>query len=139
VHTIARSAFLSCAFLVLISLVTVFFRLGSLPLSGSDEPRYARIAQEMQQDHRWVTPTLEFKPWLEKPPLYYWITIPIYALLGTTEATARLGPAILALTRGAADQIGEAIRAKLAQHNIQSEPHVLTADNLGAKGWSLPA
>ena len=49
------------------------------------------------------------------------------------------GPAILALTRGAADQIGEAIRAKLAQHNIQSQPHVLTADNLGAKGWSLPA
>jgi len=97
VNTIARSAFLSCAFLVLISLATIFFRLGSLPLSGADEPRYARIAQEMQQDHRWVTPTLEFKPWLEKPPLYYWITVPIYSLLGTTETAARLGPALLGL------------------------------------------
>lgn len=88
---------LSYLFLVVISLGTIFFRLGSLPLIGADEPRYARIAQEMLQDHRWVTPTLEFKPWLEKPPLYYWITVPIYALLGTTETTARLGPAILAL------------------------------------------
>ena len=97
-NTIARSAFLSCAFLVLISIATIFFRLGSLPLSGSDEPRYARIAQEMQQDHRWVTPTLEFKPWLEKPPLYYWITVPIYSLLGPNETAARLGPALLGLT-----------------------------------------
>ncbi len=83
--------------LLLLSLCTVFFRLGSLPLIGADEPRYARIAQEMLQDHRWVTPTLEFKPWLEKPPLYYWITVPIYVLFGTTETAARLGPAVLGL------------------------------------------
>jgi hypothetical protein len=41
--------------------------------------------------------------------------------------------------RGAAEEIGEAIRSTLAQHNIQSQPHILAADNLGAKGWSLPA
>jgi homoserine kinase len=49
------------------------------------------------------------------------------------------GPSILALVRGAAEEIGEAIRSILAQHNIQSQPRVLAADNLGAKGWSLPA
>jgi len=49
------------------------------------------------------------------------------------------GPAILAFVRGAAEEIGEAVRAILAQHNVQSQPHVLAADNLGAKGWSLPA
>jgi homoserine kinase len=49
------------------------------------------------------------------------------------------GPSILALVRGAAEEIGEAIRSKLAQHNIPSQPHILAADNLGAKGWSLPA
>ncbi len=97
VDKIARSPLLSCTFLLVLSLCTVFFRLGSLPLIGADEPRYARIAQEMLQDHRWVTPTLEFKPWLEKPPLYYWITVPIYAVLGTTETTARLGPAVMGL------------------------------------------
>ena len=49
------------------------------------------------------------------------------------------GPAVLAFVRGSAEEIGEAIRSKLAEHNIQSQPHVLAADNLGAKGWSLPA
>jgi homoserine kinase len=49
------------------------------------------------------------------------------------------GPAILAFARGAAEEIGEAIRSILAQHHVQSQPHVLAADNLGAKGWSLPA
>lgn len=83
--------------LLFISFWTLFFRLGSLPLSGADEPRYARIAQEMQQQGRWITPTLEGKPWLEKPPLYYWITVPIYAVFGHSETTARLGTAALAV------------------------------------------
>jgi len=49
------------------------------------------------------------------------------------------GPSVLALVRGAAEEIGEAIRSTLAQHNVQSTPHIMAADNLGAKGWSLPA
>ena len=49
------------------------------------------------------------------------------------------GPSILALVRGAAEEIGETIRSILARHNVQSQPHFLAADNRGAKGWSLPA
>jgi 4-amino-4-deoxy-L-arabinose transferase-like glycosyltransferase len=96
VQTIARSSIRSVIFLFAIALGTLFFRLGSLPLSGSDEPRYARIAQEMRAQDRWVTPILEGRPWLEKPPLYYWITIPMISLLGETEIAARMGPAISA-------------------------------------------
>ncbi len=96
-ETIARSKFLSCLFLCALSLGAIFFRLGSLPLIGADEPRYARVAQEMLQDQSWVTPTLEFKPWLEKPPLYYWITIPFYHAFGISETTSRIGPALLGL------------------------------------------
>jgi len=58
-------------------------------------------------------------------------------LLGVCLSGA--GPAVLAFVRGDGVAVGEAIRAKLAEHNIQSQPHVLAADNLGAKGWSLPA
>ena len=58
-------------------------------------------------------------------------------LLGVCLSGA--GPTVLALVRGAAGEIGEAIRSKLAEHGVQSQPHVLAADNLGAKGWSLPA
>lgn len=83
--------------LILIWGGAVFFRLGGLPFTGADEPRYARIAEEMQADGRWVTPVLEGRPWLEKPPLYYWITIPWFAAAGPSEAAARTGPALCAL------------------------------------------
>jgi hypothetical protein len=41
--------------------------------------------------------------------------------------------------RGDAQAVGEAIRDLLAQQGVQAQPHLLAADNLGAKGWSLPA
>ena len=83
--------------LFVISLATLFFRLGSLPLTGADEPRYARIAQEMHDQGKWVTPTLEGNPWLEKPPLYYWLTIPFYSVLKSHETAARIAPVACAV------------------------------------------
>jgi len=96
-----RRALSSVILLVAISCGSLFFRLGSLPLSGADEPRYARIAQEMHDQGNWVTPSLQGKPWLEKPPLYYWLTIPFYSL-AIDETTSRLGPALCALITGLA-------------------------------------
>ncbi len=87
--------------LFLTALVALFFRLGSLPFIGADEPRYARIAEEMSQSEKWVTPVLEGYPWLEKPPLYYWITMPFYRMFGVSETVARLGPALCALLAAA--------------------------------------
>jgi len=87
--------------LCLTALGTLFFRLGSLPFIGSDECRYARIADEMNRAGRWVTPLLQGYPWLEKPPLYYWITIFVYRIFGVNEAAARLGPALCALLAAA--------------------------------------
>jgi 4-amino-4-deoxy-L-arabinose transferase-like glycosyltransferase len=95
--TIANHALGSLILLIAISAGTIFFRLGSLPLLGPDEPRYARVAQEMEEQGRWITPILQGKPWLEKPPLYYWVTIPFLSLFDADESTARIGPAICAL------------------------------------------
>ena len=50
----------------------LFYGLGAFGLLGADEPRYAQVAREMLDRGDWVTPTLNGKPWLEKPPLYYW-------------------------------------------------------------------
>src|SRR6266496_4422624 len=94
VETIARSPARSFLLLLLIASATLLFRLGRLPLSGSDEPRYARIAEEMLASGRWITPVLEGRPWFEKPPLYYWLTMPLFATLGVGETTARLAPAL---------------------------------------------
>jgi 4-amino-4-deoxy-L-arabinose transferase-like glycosyltransferase len=68
----------------------LLYRLGDVPLLGPDEPRYARVAVEMSRARAWVTPTLQGEPWLEKPPLYYWLAGAAFRVLGETEAAARL-------------------------------------------------
>ena len=59
-------------------------------LLGADEPRYAQVAREMLERHDWVTPTLWGKPWLEKPPLYYWCTVLAYKAGGVHDWAARM-------------------------------------------------
>ncbi len=46
---------------ILFALATVFvyfFALGSIPLLGPDESRYAQVAREMFERNDWITPTL---------------------------------------------------------------------------------
>jgi 4-amino-4-deoxy-L-arabinose transferase-like glycosyltransferase len=85
--------------LLLLALVgaVLLLRLGTVPLLGPDEPRYARVAVEMQRSGDWVTPRLQGEPWLEKPILYYWLAGGAYALFGETEAAARLPSVAAAL------------------------------------------
>ncbi len=83
------------ALLLALVLALLVFRLGAIPLVGPDEPRYARVAVEMHRAGAWVTPTLQGEPWLEKPPLYYWLAGACFSALGETEAAARV-PSLLA-------------------------------------------
>ena len=76
-----------CAFLF-------FYGLSQFGLIGADEPRYAQVAREMSDRHDWITPTLAGKPWLEKPPLYYWQTVIAYRLFGVSDTSARLCSAL---------------------------------------------
>jgi 4-amino-4-deoxy-L-arabinose transferase-like glycosyltransferase len=81
--------------LLALVLALLVFRLGVVPIVGPDEPRYARVAVEMHRAGEWVTPTLQGRPWLEKPPLYYWLAGAAFSLLGETETAARL-PSVFA-------------------------------------------
>jgi 4-amino-4-deoxy-L-arabinose transferase-like glycosyltransferase len=85
----------AAAVLLALVLALLVFRLGAIPLVGPDEPRYARVAVEMHRAGEWVTPTLQGQPWLEKPPLFYWLASGAFSVLGETEAAARL-PSVLA-------------------------------------------
>jgi 4-amino-4-deoxy-L-arabinose transferase-like glycosyltransferase len=67
-----------------------FYGLASFGLIGADEPRYAQVAREMSAAHDWITPLLGGKPWLEKPPLYYWQAMLAYAAFGAGDWSARL-------------------------------------------------
>jgi 4-amino-4-deoxy-L-arabinose transferase-like glycosyltransferase len=56
-----------------------------------DEPREAEISREMALDPG-VVPTLNGRPFIEKPPLYYWTVASIFALTG--EASAPLARSV---------------------------------------------
>jgi 4-amino-4-deoxy-L-arabinose transferase-like glycosyltransferase len=71
-----------------------FYGLAQFGLIGADEPRYAQVAREMLARHEWITPVLGAKPWLEKPPLYYWQAALAYQLFGVTDWAARLPSAV---------------------------------------------
>lgn len=89
------SAASAAIFSLLVLYLAFFFRLGALPFVGADEPRYARIGEEMAQGADWVTPTLRGRPWLEKPPLLYWLDAASFLVLGSSEGAARLPIAVL--------------------------------------------
>ena len=59
-----------------------------------DEGRYAQIPKEMLQNDSWVVPTLQGEPYLDKPPLMYWLTALSYSVFGVTPQAARLVPAL---------------------------------------------
>src|SRR5207237_8505935 len=73
-----------------------FYGLSAVGLLGADEPLYAQLAREMLARGDWVTPTLWGKPWLEKPPLFYWGALISYWLLGVRDWAARVPSAALA-------------------------------------------
>jgi 4-amino-4-deoxy-L-arabinose transferase-like glycosyltransferase len=81
--------------LLALTAALLLFRLGAVPLLGPDEPRYARVAVEMHRSGDLVTPTLQGRPWLEKPVLYYWLAAACLAVLGENETAARL-PSVVA-------------------------------------------
>src|SRR5262245_24821088 len=46
-----------------------------------DESRYAQIPREMLRRGDWVIPHLQAEPYLDKPPLFYWLVMCSYRLL----------------------------------------------------------
>lgn len=59
-----------------------------------DEGRYAEIAREIVQYGDWLTPHLNGLRYFEKPPLQYWMSAFFFKILGFSDFTARLWPAL---------------------------------------------
>ena len=59
-----------------------------------DEGRYAQIPKEMLLHGEWVLPTLQGEPYLDKPPLMYWLVALSYRVFGVSPEAARLVPAV---------------------------------------------
>jgi 4-amino-4-deoxy-L-arabinose transferase-like glycosyltransferase len=74
-----------------------FFHLGTYGLWEPDEARYAEIAREMLASHNFIVPHLNYVPYIEKPPLLYWLTALAMSLFGVNEFAARFVNAFAAL------------------------------------------
>ena len=83
---------------ILLALSLLFFlpKLG-MPFLDPDEGLYATIAQEMLGDGDWVIPHVNGLPYLEKPPLYFWLTALAFRVAGPSEWATRLPSALAAL------------------------------------------
>lgn len=83
-----------------VALVFIFGGLGSFAVLDNNEGLYASIAREMlaSNDWRaWIIPHLNGLPYMEKPPMLYWLTALSFALFGASEWAARLVPALSSL------------------------------------------
>jgi hypothetical protein len=66
----------------------------SFHLFEPDESRYAEIPREMLLRGEWVVPYLQGEPYLDKPPLLYWLVAASYRAFGVQVWAARLVPAL---------------------------------------------
>ncbi len=64
------------------------------PVQNNNEGLYASIARDMLASGSWVVPKLDGVPYLEKPPLLYWITAISYAIFGVSEVSTRAAPIV---------------------------------------------
>jgi len=84
--------------ILVVGAILLFTGLGRADLFNPDEPREAEMAREMLVSGDMVVPRLNGEPFLEKPPLFYWLVVSAYrAAGGPSEAAARVVPAISGL------------------------------------------
>jgi len=83
-------------FVILIALAGLLHvaTIGSGDLYSQTEGQYAGAAREMVETHRWLLPTTNGAPRLQKPPLLYWLIIISFKLFGVNAAAARLPVAL---------------------------------------------
>lgn len=79
----------------LLSFIFLFVGMGSYPLVDVDETRYAVMSRDLLH-HNWNFLMLNGVPFIEKPPLYFWITAFSIKLFGFQEYAIRLPMSILA-------------------------------------------
>jgi 4-amino-4-deoxy-L-arabinose transferase-like glycosyltransferase len=88
--------------LALLTLFVVFFGIGHNPIIDVNEGLYAEVAREMLTMHQYIVPHLNYVPYIEKPPLLYWLTALSYKLFGISSWSAHLVPALSLLGTSAA-------------------------------------
>lgn len=95
-HPLERKDIFCClAVFMLVFLYNLPF-LGYVLPFVPDEVRYGDVAREMLSSGDWVVPTMNGVPFLDKPPLYYWLVALSLKLFGVSGYGLRLPIALFA-------------------------------------------
>jgi 4-amino-4-deoxy-L-arabinose transferase-like glycosyltransferase len=78
-----------------LALLPALAALHSRSFFSPDETSYAQVAREMLETRDFVVPTIDGAPWLEKPPLVYWLLAGAFAIFGWGFPAAVLLNALL--------------------------------------------
>src|SRR3954447_20071939 len=83
------------AFALLLGLAALLFLTQlRVPLLEPQEPRHAEIAREMLTSDSYLVPLLDGQPYLDKPPLFYYLILLSYRIFGVHDWAARLVPGL---------------------------------------------
>ena len=76
--------------ILLLALIVTLMGTGSYGLYEPHEGHFAMVGQEMIWRNDWITPHLNGSPYLNKPPLLYWLIATSTSVFGSNEFAARL-------------------------------------------------
>ena len=80
--------------ILLLALIVALLGIGNYGLYEPHEGHFAMVGQEMIWRNDWITPHLNGSPYLNKPPLLYWLIATATSMFGSSEFSARFPIAI---------------------------------------------
>ena len=95
-HDQALPAWIADAAVLLLVAACMFWGLGRPPIRDNNEALYADIAMAMAHGGSWLIPHLDGVPYIEKPPLLYWLMALSFKIFGVGAWQARLPDAMAA-------------------------------------------
>ena len=117
--------------------------LGTTVLASADEGLYASVARHMLRDGRWLVPRLywggEFGPYMDKPPLMFWLQSASMAVFGVNEFAVRFPSAAFSVLTGVliyafGRDLSDRRTGFLAGLVFLTTPHLYAGGNAGRTG-----
>jgi 4-amino-4-deoxy-L-arabinose transferase-like glycosyltransferase len=139
---------LPIGWVLLLSWIVFFHRLGDTGLLDETEPLFVEAARQMTVTGDWITPRFNDLTRFDKPPLIYWLMGLAFRVFGLSEWAARLpsavaGTALVGLVFYVLAQVGQrsergsADRQNPAVANPQESARSRWSRRLGADQWGL--
>jgi hypothetical protein len=83
--------------IIIFGLIILIPFIGRVPLFDWDEINFAEAAREMLVSQNFTQVTINFQPFYEKPPLFFWIQAACMQVFGINEFAARLPDVLFAI------------------------------------------